>query len=141
MNQRLLLAALVAAVSTAGCKKLSTGARESFGRIYSCPDNQITVTARDDLKASTLMAGGASGPEEQPPEEVKREPARLAKWREERAKDREFAEKRYERHEVFAVTGCGHSSLLCCEHPHVTSGGSTGEATDRVECVSAPERR
>src|SRR5690349_10774430 len=71
------------ALSLAGCKKLTTGAREEFAKKYSCPLDRVGVRLREDLRYGDLVV---EEPDDPPPEEVKRDPARLAKFKADRAR-------------------------------------------------------
>jgi hypothetical protein len=131
-----LVLVLLLALATSGCKSLKSGARESFARKYSCPEDRVEIAPRKELRAADLLLPKTV--ETLPADEIKNDPGRLQKWRDDRAAVREQQVRLYERYEVFAATGCDKSALVCCQHPIVTSGGTTGEATDRTECVEAP---
>lgn len=114
----------------AGCERLSTGAREDFGRRYSCPDDRVTVKSREDLQADQVL--GLRLPEPQPPAEVKSDPGRFAKWQADRAQDRTRMAALNEHYEVFEVSGCGHTDVVACRHPTTPDG--RGTYPGRVMC-------
>ncbi|MBL9028239.1 MAG: hypothetical protein JNL21_38960 [Myxococcales bacterium] len=100
--------------STVGCKGLETGAKEHFGEKFSCPEDRVEVRARPDLKWSKVVFGDR--PQEGPPDEVKKDPGRLAKWHEDHKDD---------------------NAIMACYHP----GDSEGHMeTNRVACTDAPEK-
>ncbi|MGK3995561.1 hypothetical protein [Sorangium sp. So ce1024] len=121
-------------LSSAGCKRLKTGAREDFAKRHSCPEDRVEVIERDDVKWSTVVFG--AGPQETPPDEVKSDPGRLAKWNADRAaKDAEMRAT-LDDLDVFQVRGCGHDELVACAHP----ADGDGVATHRVVCFQGPQR-
>ncbi|WP_437967985.1 hypothetical protein WMF04_01225 [Sorangium sp. So ce260] len=128
------LSMLSVMLSSAGCKRLKTGAREDFAERYSCPEGRVEVLERDDVKWSTVVLGG--GPREAPPAEVKDDPERLAKWNADRAEQDAETRKTLDDLDVFQVRGCGHDELVACAHP---SSGD-GMATHEVVCFKAPKR-
>src|SRR5690606_38866842 len=66
------------------CKGLDEGAREHFGQKYSCPEDQVEVVAQPGVKWSSVVQ--ASRPSPEPPADVKNDPARMEKWRSDRAR-------------------------------------------------------
>ncbi|MDC0684952.1 MULTISPECIES: hypothetical protein [Sorangium] len=121
-------------LSSAGCKRLKTGAREDFAERYSCPEDRVEVRERDDVKWSTVVLGDA--PREAPPAEVKNDPGRLAKWHADRAEQDAETRETLDDLDVFQVRGCGHDELVACSHP----ADGDGVATDRVVCFQGPKR-
>jgi hypothetical protein len=121
-------------LSSTGCKRLKTGAREDFAERYSCPEERVEVRERTDVKWSTVVLGGAT--QEAPPAEVKDDPARLAKWNADRAEKDAETRKSLDNLDVFQVSGCGHDELVACAHPR----DGEGVATDRVVCFQGPKR-
>lgn len=100
-------------------KRLDTGAREQFSKDFSCPEDRIQVHPLADLLDPARLPG--RGPAA-PPDEVARDPARLAIWQEEareRAKDRK---KELEDYAAFDVRGCDHQVVWYCTH----GGGADG---------------
>src|SRR5687767_2331883 len=122
-----LLASLVA---VAACKPLEQGAREHFARVHSCPEDRVQVQPRPELKYSELLLGKAGGPS--PPDEVKNDPERLAKWRSDHARDHTGLDEL----EIYAATGCDHQLLLACSHP--VDGRDGAQLISEVACVEAP---
>jgi hypothetical protein len=113
----------------AACKQLSSGAREDFAARYSCPEDRVEVKPRADIPpAQALARPGEVAPS--PSDEVKRDPARLAKWQKDQADRREARLSTYIGYEVLEATGCGHTELLVCHHPGGSKGGTrTGDVT------------
>ncbi|WP_437655660.1 hypothetical protein [Sorangium sp. So ce1182] len=128
--RRPLFLVLLAVVFSSGCKRLKTGAREEFGRKHSCPEDRITVRSRDDVKWGSVVL--ANRPAEAPPDEVKNDPGRLAKWQKDRAEEDAATREGLDDLDVFEVKGCGHEVLMACAHPAGSSG--EGVATDEVAC-------
>ncbi|WP_437276519.1 hypothetical protein WME90_35475 [Sorangium sp. So ce375] len=121
-------------LSSTGCKRLKTGAREDFAERYSCPEERVEVRERTDVKWSTVVLG--AGTQEAPPAEVKDDPARLAKWNADRTEKDAETRKSLDNLDVFQVSGCGHDELVACAHPR----DGEGVATDRVVCFQGPKR-
>jgi hypothetical protein len=125
---------VVVAVGLPGCKRLSTGAREHFARKLSCPEERVTVKPREDLRYGELVAKVVQA--EVPPDEVKRDPERLAKFQRDQAQAKAEQVASLDGVDVFEVTGCGHTQLLGCAHP---VGGSDNSAqSDLVNCFEPP---
>lgn len=125
----ILVCAILSSIASFGCKRLSTGAREEFGKTYSCPEDRIVVKARDDLKWATLVYGGQK--KEDPPAEVAKDPARLAKWKSDQdEKVSKSHETLNDKVDVFQVTGCDHDVLMGCWQ----TGGGRGTSGPRVAC-------
>ena len=122
-SHHLAIAAVTVCGLLQGCKRLKTGAREDFRQRYSCPDDRIEVKARDDLHAMDVLGVRVSGV--QPPEDVKKDPARLAVWEQSQAEVRQRQAEAFAPYEVFEVMGCGHQVVLACRHPPTpeTAGG------------------
>ena len=98
---------------------LSTSARETFAQRYSCPEDRITVRERGDVRPSQIFLDPATP--ESPPDEVARDPGRLARWRSDRAKARQQSIDSYDDRfnysiTVYEVDGCGHTVFMGCEH-------------------------
>jgi hypothetical protein len=129
MSRRAVVAVWVLAIaSSVGCKRLKTGAREEFAKQYACPLERVEVVARGDLRYGDLVV---HGPDDAPPDEVARDPARLAKWKGDRADEREKLRSTLDSIDVFQLRGCGHETLYGCWHP----GNSEGNAqSDEVSC-------
>ena len=129
MRRPLLPAACVVLLplAAASCKQLSSGAREDFAARYSCPEDRVDVKPRADIQpAQALARPGEIAPA--PSDEVKRDPARLAKWQKDQADRREAKLSTYIGYEVLEATGCGHAEILVCHHPGGSKGGTrTGD--------------
>ena len=133
----LLVCAIALSLAAFGCKRLSTGAREEFGKAYSCPEDRVEVKARDDLTWSSLLSSGPS--EEVPPDDVAKDPARRAKWQQDRDDAQQSLNHSVDsRVDVYQAIGCGHDVLMGCWHP----GGSGGRwSASRVTCNLRPPKR
>jgi hypothetical protein len=129
MSRRAAVLAIVLLVEAlAGCKRLGTGAREQFSKQYACPLERVEVIARGDLRYGDLIPTGA---EAEPPDEVKRDPGRLAKWKQDRADEVKERRSTLDAIDVYQVRGCVHDTLYGCWHP----GNSEGNAqSDEVSC-------
>ncbi|XXT19530.1 hypothetical protein WME94_55840 [Sorangium sp. So ce429] len=128
--RRLSFLMLLAVVFSSGCKRLKTGAREEFGRKHSCPEDRITVRSRDDVKWGSIVLANRSAAA--PPDEVKNDPGRLAKWQKDQAEEDAATRERLDELDVFEVKGCGHEVFMACAHPAGSSG--EGVATYEVVC-------
>jgi len=93
-----------------GCKSMKTGASEYFGKKHSCPDAQISVIPRTDLKGSQIFEIGRDAP----PDEVKKNPARLAVWQQNKMESTAEHRKILDAQDVFEVRGCGFAEYLTC---------------------------
>jgi hypothetical protein len=112
------------------CKSLKTGATEQFGKDYSCPEDRVEAREREDVRGSTLFIGPSTAT---PPEEVKKDPARLAKWRADQAESQKGAIAVYDGMTVFEVTGCQHRAFYACSRANKVNGNA-----DPVHCFAAP---
>ena len=132
MRRSLLTAAclVLLALSATACKQLTSGAREDFAARYSCPEDRVEVKARADLQPAQAL-GKANEPPATPPDEVKRDPGRYAKWQRDQADRREAKLATYSGYEVIEASGCGHTDILVCHHPGGSKGGSR---TAEVKC-------
>jgi hypothetical protein len=110
-----------------GCKRLSTGALETFAQQHSCPEERVQVREREDLDPEAVKWGAPTPLT--PPDEVRRDPARLARFQRDQAEQQARRRASYAGYAVFEVSGCDHKELLVCHHP----GGSRG-GTDAVSC-------
>ncbi len=104
-------------IGTIGTKSLDKGAREEFSRIHLCPIDRVEVRRRADLTPWDLHVAKWGG--SRPPDEVARDPERLALWKEQ---ERARQERENEDAEVFEVRGCGRQVLWSCDHPTVAGG-------------------
>ncbi len=126
---------IVGLLLLAGCKRLKTGAREHFGKEFSCPKNRVEVSARSDLRYGDLLLA-IQGEPKQPPDEVKRDPERLARWKADTLADDQDLRARLNDLDVFEATGCEHRALMGCSHP----GDSDGVVLSEVTCWTIPEK-
>lgn len=121
---------LLLALTATACKQLTSGAREDFAARYSCPEDRVEVKPRADLQPEQALGkSDAASPE--PPDEVRRDPGRYAKWRQDQADRREAKHSTYIGYEVIEATGCGHTDILICHHP---SGSKGSTRTGDVKC-------
>jgi hypothetical protein len=130
MDRKLLVGcATFLLIATPSCKKLSTGAREQFAKEFSCPEERVQVKERPDVQAYDLIWGPKTP--QTPPEEVRNDPGRLAKWKADHdGADAKARESWNASENVFEANGCDHSAFLTCHHP----GGSKGTRMDEVSC-------
>ncbi len=113
-----------------GAKSKDVGAKEHFATAHSCPEDQVNVKPRPDLDWMEVQIGASLlGP----PPEVASDPARLAKWQEDRAKKKA---KQVDEYEVFEVLGCGHHEYLGCIHPRPVGQGKKSANLAVVNCSS-----
>jgi len=128
---------LVIGLAAPACKGLKTGAKEEFAKKYSCPDDRVKVVERKDLQAYEVIFGKTE--EKEPPDEVKDDPERLAKWKADHAesdsKGRSYFNSSYD---VFQVSGCDHDVVMACHHP---TGSKGGQRMDQVSCSEQKEDR
>jgi len=125
------------ALGAVSCKGVKNGAREEFGKKYSCPEDGVTVTPRGDLDPNVVFAKPKTrSKRDEPPAEVAADPARLAKWNADRAEKEASRSERYSGYDMFEISGCNHKDLAACRHP-VSSTGRGGTSTDmgRVSCM------
>jgi hypothetical protein len=96
-------------------------ARSEFGRAYSCPEDRIRVTPRDDVKWSTVVLSDHAT-RGTPPPEVKKDPARLAKWQKDKEEEERPLRELLDTFNVFGARGCGHDDLVGCKRPAKHNG-------------------
>jgi hypothetical protein len=114
---------LIGLVLLGACKSVGVGAKEEFGRQYSCPDARVTSIERPDIApASVLDPMRTSHPA--PPPEVASDPGRLAKWQDDREAALAARKHMYDDYEIHEVSGCDHSQLMACHHPISRRGGA-----------------
>ncbi|MBS2020425.1 MAG: hypothetical protein JST00_46640 [Deltaproteobacteria bacterium] len=99
------------------CQSFESGAKESFGKSNTCPDDRVQVLERPDLKLSMLR----SKPE--PPADIKSDPDRLKMWRDKQAESDARGDKSCE---IWEAKGCGKHEMLCCFRP--------GKHMNRISC-------
>lgn len=117
------------------CKSKSEGALEKFATKYSCPEDQVTVKPRPDLDAADILMPDFS---KEPSDEVKNDPARLAKFEADQEASRESWRRGYGGYDMFEVTGCGHEAIMGCHHPSTRRSNSTAGT---VTCDWSPETK
>ncbi len=113
----------------AGCATLSGGARDTFARHLTCPPERVRVTARSDVAPHTFL-GSAS--RTSPPPEVAADASRLSYFKQQQAQGTAELDASCD---VFAVSGCGKQTLLCCSHDVDDDGALL---TDSVSCEGPP---
>jgi hypothetical protein len=114
--------ALLVLLAPYGCKRLSTGAREDFAKKYSCPESRVKVIARSDLHYGDLAVQDSV---EEPPEEVKKDPERLAKFKKDKAEEKADLKKTLSSNlDMFQVQGCDHDVLMGCGHGSDNDGST-----------------
>ncbi|MBX3231875.1 MAG: hypothetical protein KIT84_11915 [Labilithrix sp.] len=121
-----LLFVFVALLAGAGCKSktMSTSAKEEFGKRYSCPDDRVAIKERSDLDPYKLLVRQG---DEAPSDEVKKDPARLAKWTaDKKAQDDKLSADYRRTYTIFQATGCEHDVLLACKNATVMRSGDVG---------------
>lgn len=133
MTRSLARLALLALLALGSCKRLATGAKEEFGEKLSCPVDRVVVKGRSDLKYGDLVIAQRTA--ELPPEEIGKDPQRLAKWQNDRRKAQEKQQRDLNGLAMFEVSGCDHTLLLGCRHP---SHDGNSIATHEVECFELP---
>lgn len=116
-----------------GCgKDLGDGARETFAKKYSCPEDRIAVQERKDLNYAALVFREG---EPVPSEGVRADPARLAKFHQDQADIRAQEMERLNalQYQLYQVEGCNEDLLLACRHPVHHEGGTL---VNEVTCIS-----
>ncbi len=110
-----------------------------FGKKYSCPDDRVSVKERPDLDPVKTLAPDRDFSLGTPPDEVRADPGRYAKWKADREADVASARQRYSQDRMFEVSGCGHTDLEGC-HAHKGAGrqGGTAYYPDWPDCDPAP---
>ncbi len=107
-------------VCFAGCSK-ETGAREKFSQEFTCPEDQVEVRERKELKPSMLRVKSP------PPPEIASDPARLRLYKEQQAESDEGADTLGD---IFEARGCDKQSLYACR---IRSNKTFG-----VSCMTQP---
>ncbi|MGZ3417100.1 MAG: hypothetical protein ACXVEF_36440 [Polyangiales bacterium] len=126
---------LVVVVALFGCKRLSTGAREDFAKKHSCPVARVTVTPRSDLKYGDLVVKEST---DEPPEDVKKDPERLAKFKADKAEESSELRKNLNSNlDMFQVKGCDLDVLMGCGHGSSPDGQSQA---DEVVCFEISKK-
>jgi hypothetical protein len=104
---RIAVASLLA-LGAAGCALTST-ARDTFARRFSCPPEQVQVTPRTDVLPHVALVTETAVP----PAEVAQDPVRLRYFQEQEAKKLADVDASYR--SVYEAVGCGHKSFLACQ--------------------------
>ena len=95
---------------SAGCQGRKGAARDEFVKEQSCPASSVIVTSR---KGDPDAIAHFHTPSKQtPPEEVAKDPARLAQWNMDHDPTEEG--RRAERMDIYEARGCGHVTLYEC---------------------------
>ncbi len=115
---RWVVGVLSGCVLLLGCGNAHDAAREQFGREFSCPLDRVTVRPRDDIKWSTVALHASAA---EPPHDVKRDPARYAKWKKDQEELNGPMRDLLDSFDVFEGKGCGHDVLLGCKRPAKSS--------------------
>lgn len=111
------------------------GAKSEFAKRYSCPEERVTVKQRKDLDPAALLNPPVKV---DPPDEVKKDPGRLAKWQADRKAEDDQAASGYRRsYTVFETEGCDHRVLLACTHADIL-GSSNGSGGTALSCQEKP---
>ena len=82
------------------------------------------MRVREDLKPGQIL-GTAADANPTPPDEVKKDPARLAKWQQDQAERRKRQSSTYSDYDVFEVSGCGHSDPSPAITPPAETAGAS----------------
>ncbi len=125
-----IAAPLILPLFACACAVLSTGARDTFAKRFSCPPDRVRVTARPDVPPHEAL--GIETRRTPPPANVAADPERLRYFREQRAAENSRSGASCE---VYEATGCGQARLLCCAHPFDMEGDTLGS---EVDCDGAP---
>jgi hypothetical protein len=110
-RRRTLFAALLCA-ATSGCASREEAARDTFATAFTCPVDRVTVTKVDGVRWSEVMK--REHPIPAAPADIRSDPQRLAKWKE----DHNYFSEGFDRyHRAFRVNGCGHAVEYLCQCP------------------------
>jgi len=135
MRRVVVVVICLAFVALVSCKRVSTGAKEYYGKEFSCPDGRFTIKERPDLKWGSIILDGNH---EEPPDEIKKDPGRVAKWREEKNKEKEESRSTLDRLDVFEAEGCDHHVLMGCGHSTTNEGGCDASS---VSCWTQDQKK
>jgi hypothetical protein len=123
----IVIVVLIAA-GALSCKGKTTGAKEYFAKEYSCPENQVTIASSTTKWGDLILAHST----EEPPDEVKNNRERLAKWRKDRDDEKREMRERLNDLDTFDVSGCGHTAVVACWRP---GNGEGSPDLSRVACL------
>ncbi len=123
-----------------GHTTLKSGAKTFFASKFSCPEDRVVVTLRDDVRYGELVFARRVKTAEEPPAEVAADPGRMDKWNSDLSAARESTMREYEGHRVFDLHGCNHAAAFACWHPVVedAEGPHTKYGEVRCEKVTLP---
>jgi hypothetical protein len=128
----LSLFVLVAVGCNSSSNGMATTAKEKFGKTYSCPLERVDVKERKDVDPAMLFNPPSKAG---PPDEVKKDPARLAKWQADQKADWEKVASGYRRsYTVYEMNGCDHHLFFACTN--ADNAGQAGGTT--VVCQERP---
>jgi hypothetical protein len=100
------------AMTAPSAASLEGDVRDQFGKKFSCPNDRITIATRD------AGIDDIAGKPATPPDEVQKDPERLKKWNDDRARDLAERSASAATHFLFEVSGCGHTLLENCRAHH-----------------------
>jgi hypothetical protein len=127
MHSAYIPVALLFTLAAFGCKgqaTQATHASEAFQTKYACPKDRVTIKERPDLDPAEVLA--LEKPKV-PPDDVKGDAERLAKWNADQEKRMKEARAMFSAYSLFEVSGCGHDAIFGC-------------ARDEASCVQAAFR-
>jgi hypothetical protein len=100
-----------------GGDPMVVGARERFEKSWSCPEDRVVAKVRTDLDPLQFHPAKVKTP----PEEVRDDPARYAKWNADQEAERQTQRAAYAGHKLVELDGCGHTEIQDCR-PHHAHG-------------------
>jgi len=106
-----------ACLSLLSCKSMETGARESFSKAHTCPEERVEVRRRADVTRGQLRK------RPKPSAEIQADPGRLKMWEAEQERINKNIDGMCD---IYEARGCGYQELLCCTRPP--------KHMDRVSC-------
>ena len=101
---------VIAVLALSACQPLPEGARQYIAERYTCPLER--VTARELTKKPSELRAEIYSPSA-PSKEIEADPARLAMWNQQRAKEREQLTS-HDDNILIEVTGCERVYVLEC---------------------------
>jgi hypothetical protein len=102
------------------CKSVKTGAKEHFAKKFSCPDDRVSNIERKDIMWGSFIL---EQQKQEPPEEVKKDPGRLAKWQKDKADENKELKSHLDSLDVYEGNGCDHKVIMACYHTGDSEGG------------------
>lgn len=100
-----------------GGDPMVAGAREGFEKSWSCPEDRVVTKVRTDLDPLQFQPSKVKAP----PDEVRNDPARYAKWNADQETERQTQRAAYADHKLVQLDGCGHTEIQDCR-PHHAHG-------------------